>query len=64
MYSHILIATDGSELAQRGIDQGLALAQKLGGRVSILNVTEMFPDADVTFEKVMGLNKSILAVKG
>lgn len=43
MYSHILIATDGSELAQLGVDQGLALAQKLGGKTMILNVTEMFP---------------------
>jgi nucleotide-binding universal stress UspA family protein len=43
MYSHILIATDGSELAQRGLDQGLALAHKIGCKVVILNVTEMFP---------------------
>jgi nucleotide-binding universal stress UspA family protein len=43
MYSHILIATDGSELAQRGVDQGLALAQKLGSKVTVLNVTETFP---------------------
>lgn len=43
MYLHILIATDGSELAQLGVDQGLALAQKLGSKTTILNVTEMFP---------------------
>jgi nucleotide-binding universal stress UspA family protein len=43
MYSHVLIATDGSELAQLGVNQGLALAQKLGSKITILNVTEMFP---------------------
>ena len=43
MYSHVLIATDGSELATRGLEQGLALAQKIDGKVTILNVTEMFP---------------------
>lgn len=40
MYSHILIATDGSELAQRGVDHGLSLAKQLGGKVTILNVSE------------------------
>ena len=43
MYSHVLIATDGSELAMRGLEQGLALAQKIDAKVTILNVTEMFP---------------------
>lgn len=43
MYSHILITTDGSELAQHSVDQGLVVAQKFGGKVTILNVTEMFP---------------------
>jgi nucleotide-binding universal stress UspA family protein len=27
MYKHLLIATDGSELAQKAIDHGLALAE-------------------------------------
>jgi len=43
MYSHILIATDGSELAQKGIDHGLSLAGQLGSRVTILNVSEPLP---------------------
>lgn len=38
MYSHILIATDGSELAQKGVDHGLSLAKQLGGKVTILSV--------------------------
>jgi nucleotide-binding universal stress UspA family protein len=42
MYNHILIATDGSELANRGVAHGLALAQKVGARVTIVTVTEMW----------------------
>jgi nucleotide-binding universal stress UspA family protein len=40
MYSHILIATDGSELAQKGVDHGLSLAKQLGSKVTVLNVSE------------------------
>ena len=40
MYKHILIATDGSELADRGLEQGLALAHAIGARVTVLSVTE------------------------
>lgn len=40
MYKHILIATDGSELAGRGLEHGLALAVSLGAKVTVLTVTE------------------------
>jgi nucleotide-binding universal stress UspA family protein len=30
MYNHILISTDGSEVAQKGVDHGLSLAKNLG----------------------------------
>ena len=43
MYSHILISTDGSELAQNGVDHGLSLAKALGSKVLIVTVTEPFP---------------------
>ncbi len=43
MYKHILIATDGSELAQKGAEHGLELAAKLGAAVTILTVTEPLP---------------------
>ena len=43
MYKHILISTDGSEVAQKGIDQGLALAKSLGAKVTLVTVTERFP---------------------
>ncbi|MGB3390784.1 MAG: universal stress protein [Pseudaminobacter sp.] len=43
MYKHILISTDGSELAQKGVDHGLALAKSLGSTVKIITVTEPYP---------------------
>lgn len=43
MYNHILISTDGSEVAQKGLDQGLSLAKALGAEVTIITVTERFP---------------------
>lgn len=39
MYQHILIATDGSELARKGIEHGLALAGQLRAKVTILSVS-------------------------
>lgn len=40
MFKHILIATDGSELAQKAVTQGLELAKGLGAQVTVINVTE------------------------
>jgi nucleotide-binding universal stress UspA family protein len=40
MYRHILIPTDGSELAERGVAHGLALAKSLGAKVSVIYVVE------------------------
>lgn len=37
---HILIATDGSEISERAVDQGIALAARLGASVTALTVTE------------------------
>jgi nucleotide-binding universal stress UspA family protein len=39
MFKHILIATDGSELADKAVEQGLGLASKLGAKVTVLTVT-------------------------
>ena len=40
MYAHILIATDGSDLAQRAVEQGLTLAKVLGSTVTAVTLTE------------------------
>ncbi len=43
MYDHLLIPTDGSELAQNGVDHGLALAKALGSKVTTVIATDSFP---------------------
>ena len=40
MYRHILIATDGSDLAGKGVQHGLALALQLQARATVLTVSE------------------------
>ena len=40
MYKHILIGTDGSELAAKALSAGLALARALSAQVTVLMVTE------------------------
>jgi nucleotide-binding universal stress UspA family protein len=40
MYKHILVATDGSELAAKAVTQALALAKALGAKVTAVTVTE------------------------
>jgi nucleotide-binding universal stress UspA family protein len=44
MYRHILIPTDGSELAEHGVAHGLALAKTLGAKVSVIFVVEPFAE--------------------
>mgnify|MGYP001277128570 CR=1 FL=1 len=43
MYKHILISTDGSEIGQKGVDHGLALAKNVGAKVTLVTVSEPFP---------------------
>lgn len=42
MYKNILIATDGSSLSARAVDQGTGLAKALGAKVCLLTVSERF----------------------
>lgn len=48
MYRHILIATDGSELAKKGVGHGLGLAKALGVKATIVLITKPFPLEGVT----------------
>ena len=40
VYSTILIATDGSELATKALEQGCELAKRFDAAVTIVTVTE------------------------
>src|SRR5262245_1589059 len=43
MFSNVLIATDGSELAQKAVAYGLDLAKAFGARVTAVTVTDIYP---------------------
>lgn len=51
MFKHILIATDGSEVATRAVSGGLELAKKLAARVVVMTASEPLP-ATVTAETI------------
>ena len=50
---HILIATDGSELAAKALAQGLSLAKALAAQVTVVTVTEPWV-TQVTGEAAFG----------
>lgn len=43
MYKNVLLSTDGSELARKGVEHGIALAKALSAKVAIITVTEALP---------------------
>jgi nucleotide-binding universal stress UspA family protein len=43
MYGNILVSTDGSDLAKKGIEHGIALAKALNAKVTVITVTEPLP---------------------
>lgn len=42
MYKHILIPTDGSELAAKAVNHGIAFAKSIGAKITVLTTTEPF----------------------
>jgi nucleotide-binding universal stress UspA family protein len=68
MYKHLLIATDGSDLAKKAVEQGLDLAKVLNAKATIVTVTERWmisaPDEVVAkfpveeYEKAAAANAS------
>ncbi len=42
MYTNMLLPTDGSELAEKAVQHGLALAKRLGAKVTVLTVLPPF----------------------
>jgi nucleotide-binding universal stress UspA family protein len=43
MYQHVLIPTDGSELAERAVRHGLSVAKFVGAKVTVIIVEERLP---------------------
>ena len=54
MYRHILIATDGSELATKALEHGLDLAKREGARATIVTVTELWSAREVADATLQG----------
>ena len=43
MYANILMSTDGSDVARKGVKHGIALAKALNAKATIITVTEPLP---------------------
>jgi len=54
MYKQILIATDGSELANRAVDHGLKLAKEVNAPVTLVTVTGPWSAFELAHEARMG----------
>jgi nucleotide-binding universal stress UspA family protein len=50
MYKKILIATDGSELADKAVEHGVGLAAAVGASVVFVTVTEIWPALEISRE--------------
>jgi nucleotide-binding universal stress UspA family protein len=46
MYANILLSTDGSDVARKGLAHGIALAKALNAKVTVIIVTEPLPVDD------------------
>lgn len=56
MYKHILIATDGSELAGRAVNNGVTLAKSLGAKASIIVIEPTFNAFNVPESQVQQIS--------
>ena len=43
MYTNILLSTDGSDVARKGVKHGIALGKALNAKVTVITVTERLP---------------------
>jgi nucleotide-binding universal stress UspA family protein len=42
LFKNILVATDGSDLAAKAVEQGVSLAKEIGAKITAVTVTEPF----------------------
>ncbi len=56
---HLLIASDGSDLARAAVDFGLALAKDLGAKVSIVCVSESWTGLEIAAQARIGVDDPI-----
>jgi nucleotide-binding universal stress UspA family protein len=63
MYRHILIPTDGSELAQRAVPHAFSLAKAVGAKVTALVVEHSFDIYSVPESKIYSMPKEFAAYR-
>jgi len=56
MYQHILLPTDGSELAHKAVTHGLSLAKSVGAKVTALIVEASFSVYDLPSSKMLAVS--------
>lgn len=59
MYKHILIATDGSDLATDAVRHGLSLASEMNAKVTIVTVTGIWSIIDIAARTEAGETDAI-----
>lgn len=64
MYKRILIATDGSDLAQKAVTHGLALAKCVGAEALFLTATKMWSALEMTEDAQHGKPQPIEEYEG
>jgi nucleotide-binding universal stress UspA family protein len=60
MYNIILIGTDGSQLGDRALTHGLALAKTVGARVTVVTATEPWSALDMAMEARKNISNPLL----
>jgi nucleotide-binding universal stress UspA family protein len=58
MYRHILIATDGSSLAEKAVSHGLSLAKSVGAKVTALIVEAPFNVYEVPESRIRQMSEA------
>lgn len=58
MYKHILLPSDGSDLARKGLEHGLALAKLHGAEVTLLTVSEPLHPESIRAAQLSGLDNA------
>jgi nucleotide-binding universal stress UspA family protein len=58
MYQHILIATDGSALAEKAVSHGLSLAKSVGAKVTALIVEAPFNVYGVRESRILQISEA------
>ena len=60
MYANILLSTNGSDVARKGVEHGIALAKALNAKVTVITVTEPMPVYYGSGHAPIGLKSTVL----